>query len=101
MRKRLGLLIVAALLVATTVSAMSAGPAAAHVCPDGTTLKPIAEQRTDWDAICHRTGSETNPYVAIAPNCTAVREAGPGHLPHNTPAGPGVDIDLAEEECLP
>jgi hypothetical protein len=110
MLRRISLLVTAALVLVMMVSATMAGPAAADkvppkpVCPPGGQPNDqinVPEQRTDWDAICHRTGSATNPYVIIEPNCTAVREAGPGHLPHNTPAGPGVDIDLPEEECDP
>jgi hypothetical protein len=97
--RRVILLIVSALMVATMLSAMGAAPAMAHVCPDGSEVNLPPDSRTNWDAICHRTGSATNPFVAIVPSCNAVREDGPAHLPHNTPAGPGVDEDLAEEEC--
>ena len=103
MNRRIVLLLMAAmmaLLVVAQPAFADGGPKPPpEKCPGGDTLRTPPDARDNWDGICHRTGSTKNPYVAIAPSCTAVREDGPGHLPHNTPAGPGEDIDLPAEDC--
>jgi hypothetical protein len=100
MRKRIGLLIVAALLVATTVSAMSSGPAWAcggpcpPPCPEGIPGNPQPLLNDDQQRICHRTGSETNPYVLVQPSDNAA-----GHNENHNDQPAGAPDDICIESC--
>jgi hypothetical protein len=84
--RRLLQLLAAALMV-TVLAAMTAGPAFAggyypppkDECPEGDVPGNPNEDPdtgTDKQRLCHRTGSETNPFVNINVSCNAE-----GHLP--------------------
>jgi hypothetical protein len=64
-------------MIAALTVAMSASPAFAHPPKDGVCPAP-PDPPGDKIGVCHRTGSLSNPFVQITPNCNAI-----GHDPAN------------------
>ena len=63
-RTRLGLLLIAALVAVLMMSILSAGPAFASGPADPGQCEQVIDPEGRSD-ICHRTGSDTNPYIFL------------------------------------